>query len=273
MPRALFPFFIFLFARCFAYQALPAAPANHLADPFATGWILVDTNGDGIDDFINGKVVVPATPTASENAAAANIAARIGYGATGLTPPLVVSADPGRGPRIVIGKAPVDLEKEEGGVFPAGDSLILAGADDAGLQAAAEAYSARAPYQWRVGGEKLAAIAEVAGGELAGVTYQRGKAGIHRAFLRGAVTQPHWMPRSRRRDSLQCINWSQSAVPRQRTRNRNRRSHPLQQQPPLRQPMQPVPPPPTRPCVSILPRSSPAAAFSERRDAFRCQAR
>src|ERR1035438_7507482 len=121
MPRACVPFLVFLLTRCFAYQAPPAPSANRLTDPFATGWMLVDTNGDGIDDFVNGKVVVPASPTAAENAAAANIAARIGYGTTGLMPPLVVSADSGRGPRIVIGKAPVDLEKEEGGVFPAGD--------------------------------------------------------------------------------------------------------------------------------------------------------
>ena len=192
MPRASVPFFIFLFARCFAFQAPPAPAANHLADPFAVGWMLVDTNGDGIADFINGKVVVPAAPTAVENAAAANIAARLGYGTTGLTPPLVVTADPGGGPRIVIGKAtdglvPGGFEKEEGGIFLAGDGLLIAAGDDAGLQAAAEAYSARAPYQWRVSGETLSAIAEAAGGELIGVSYQKGKAGVHRAFLRGAT--------------------------------------------------------------------------------------
>ena len=189
MPRACLPVLVFLFARCFAFQAPPAPPVNHLADPFATGWMLVDTNGDGIADFLNGKVVVPASPSAAENAAAANIGARLGYETTGLTPPLVVTSDPGRGPRIVIGQAPVvpgGLEKEEGVVFVDGDSLRIAGADDAGLAAAAEAYSARAPYQWRPGGEKLGAIAEVAGGELIGVTYQRGKAGIHRAFLLNA---------------------------------------------------------------------------------------
>src|ERR1035441_9031942 len=189
MPRACLPILVFLFARCFAYQA---PPANHLPDPFATGWMLIDTNGDGIADFLNGKVVVPASPTAAENAAAANLAARLGYGTTGLTPPVVVAGDPGRGPRIVVSKAPTALlpggfEKEEGGVLQADDSLLIAGADEAGLEAAAEAYSARAPYLWRVNGEKLSAIAETVGGgaELFGITYQRGKAGIHRAFLRG----------------------------------------------------------------------------------------
>ena len=85
--------FLLFFARCFAYQA-PAAPAvNHLEDPFALGWMLVDTNGDGIADSINGKVVVPSSPSAFDNAAAANMAARLAYGSTGLTPPLVVTGD------------------------------------------------------------------------------------------------------------------------------------------------------------------------------------
>ena len=56
--------------------------------------------------------------------------------------------------------------KEEGGVFLAGGNLAVVGADDAGLLAAAEAYSARAPYQWRVPGEKLSAIADAVHGEL-----------------------------------------------------------------------------------------------------------
>ena len=59
----------------------------------------------GIADFINGKVVVPAQPSAAENAAAVDFAARLGFGSTGLTPPLVVNADSGSGPRIWIGRA------------------------------------------------------------------------------------------------------------------------------------------------------------------------
>jgi hypothetical protein len=183
MPRAIVPFLVIFFARCFAYQALPGPAPDRLADPFATGWMLVDTNGDGIADFITGKIVVPPSPTAAENAAAANIAARLGYGTTGLTPPLVIAGDTGSGQRIVVGKPPTDLvpggfEKEEGGVFLVDEHLLITAGDDAGLTAAAEAYSARAPYQWRVSGEKLAAIAEVvgAGARLVGITYQRGGA-------------------------------------------------------------------------------------------------
>src|SRR5438132_849042 len=94
----------------FAFQVppQPAAPPplDRISGAFATGWLLADTNGDGIADFINGKVVVPDRPSAAENAAAADFAARLGFGTTGLTPPLVLTAarDTGGGPRIWVGK-------------------------------------------------------------------------------------------------------------------------------------------------------------------------
>ena len=67
--------------------------------------MLTDTNGDDIVDFIAGKVVVPAHPSAAENAAAADLAARLGYATTGFTPPVVISAadDRADGPRIYVG--------------------------------------------------------------------------------------------------------------------------------------------------------------------------
>ena len=190
-----------------AFQPSPSR-SGHLIDSFAAGWMLIDTNDDGIADAIRGKIVVPAEPTAAENSSAGNFAARLAYGSTGLTLPLVVTAgnDSGDGPRIWIGKRAVPsgaqseintfssrLEKEEGGVFAIGGDLAVIGADDAGLQSAAEAYSSRAPYQWKVPGDQLSAIAEEVGStaELAGITYLRGKPGIHRAYLRspGGITK------------------------------------------------------------------------------------
>ncbi len=179
-------------ASTFAFQQVPAPPGSHLSDPFALGWMLLDTNADGIADAIEGKVVVPAHPSAAENAAAADIAARLGSGSTGLTLPLVVTNNAGTGPRVWVGKAALPpalsaeaagwiakLQKEEGGVFAMGTGLALLAADDEGLLAAAEAYAARAPYQWKVPGDKLAQL-----GDIAGVTYARGKAGVNRAFPR-----------------------------------------------------------------------------------------
>src|ERR1700691_4367427 len=71
--------------------------AENISDPFANGWMLVDTNGDGIADAVVGKIIVPDHSSAAENAAAANFAARIGYGSTGLTPSLVITASEDRG--------------------------------------------------------------------------------------------------------------------------------------------------------------------------------
>ena len=168
-------------------------PPNHLTDPFATGWMVVDTNGDGIADFVAGKIVVPAQPTAVENAAAADIAARVGFATTGLTPPVVVSTaeDRGDGPRIYVGgsAAPVkfrpemeaifkDLEEKEGGIFALGPNLVVLGKDNDGLLAAAEQFASRAPYVSKIGGDRLSTL-----GQIAGVTYLKGFAGVHRAFL------------------------------------------------------------------------------------------
>src|ERR1700722_471093 len=112
-----------------AFQASTSA-ADHLLDPFSAGWMLRDTNGDGIVDFVSGKVVVPANPTAAENAAAADVASRLGFASTGLTLPIVISAaeDRNDGPRIFIGRsAPgaYQLGPEEGGVFKAGENLAV----------------------------------------------------------------------------------------------------------------------------------------------------
>ena len=174
-----------------------------LSDPFAAGWIVSDTNGDGIINFVTGKVVVPAHPTATENAAAADIAARLGYASTGLTPPVVISAadDRNDGPRIWIGgsAAPAKyaatieeywtrMQPGEGGVFEIDGNLAVLGRDEAGLLAAAEAFASRAPYIWRIPGDKLSAIAETVGARLTGVTYLKGKVGINRAFVQSAAT-------------------------------------------------------------------------------------
>src|SRR5260370_25713272 len=192
-----------LFALCLL-TAYPSSPtqSGHLNDPFSAGWILRDTNGDGIIDFIAGKVVVPAHPSAPENAAAADIAARLGFETTGFTPPVVIGAGDDRldGARIYVGAAPSkylglvaerrnQLEPEEGGVFEIDGDLIVLGHDDAGLVAAAEAFASRAPYVWRPSATKLAAIATAVNStaRMTWVTYLKGKAGIHRAFVQSSA--------------------------------------------------------------------------------------
>src|SRR5215468_198958 len=182
-----------------AYQS-NVSRTDHLADPFIAGWMLSDTNGDDIIDFVSGKVVVPGHPTAAENASAADLAARLGFGTTGFTPPVVIGASEDRsdGPRIYVGRVAVPsnslaiaaghaarLLPGEGGVFAIGNDLVVLGHDDAGLLAAAEGYAARAPYIWRSSGERIAAIARACdpAAGIVGITYLKGKAGVNRAFL------------------------------------------------------------------------------------------
>ncbi len=181
----------------FALSSLVAfqAPPNHLMDAFAPGWMVVDTNGDGIADFVAGKIVVPAQPTAVENAAAADIAARVGFATTGLTPPVVISQaeDRGDGPRIYVGGSAAPekfraeimdlwngLELQEGGVFVVGENLVVIGKDTDGLLTAAEQFASRAPYVSRVGGDRFSKLADAS--LLKGVTYLKGAAGVHRVF-------------------------------------------------------------------------------------------
>ncbi len=191
-----------------AYQPSSNTP-SHLTDAFSAGWMLQDTNGDGIVDFIKGNIVVPAHSSAVENAAAANLAARLAFNTTGLTPPLVISAaeDSGDGARIWIGKDAVPqnaaaqaarylqrLQPNEGGIFSINGNLAVLGHDDAGLLAASDAYSARCPYIWKVPGDRLSSIGDElnhaspsAKAQLVGVTYVKGKAGIARVFLETAA--------------------------------------------------------------------------------------
>ena len=197
---------LFALSSLVAYQvAVP--PPNRLADPFSAGWMLSDTNGDQIIDYISGKIVVPANPSAAENAAAADLAARLGFATTGLTPPIVISAaaDRSDGPRIYVGRNSVPqsrsaavaqyldrLAPEEGGIFALEGALVMLGKDDAGLLAAAQAYAARAPFIWRPSADSLAAIPELAapGSQILGVTYLKGKAGVNRAFLHAGTEVP-----------------------------------------------------------------------------------
>src|SRR5882757_4387029 len=192
-------------------QAKPETPIENI---FQLGLMAQDTNGDQIADAICGHVIVPKTSTAAENTAAANFAARLGYETSALTLPIVVTATDqtpkscpaekanvwvGRG--TLPGSAATIADQEiaqfqigEGGVFNVAGGLLIAGADPGGLLVAADAYSARAPYQWSVQGEKLQGIARTINArlesqkvsatvKLVGVTYQSSQPGILRVVL------------------------------------------------------------------------------------------
>lgn len=181
---------------------------------FQMNLIVQDTNGDQIADVICGRVIVPKSPSAAENTAAANLAARLGYETSALTLPIVVAATspmpkscPTEKANLWVGRealptgVPTVASSEiagfqigEGGVFSVPGGLFIASNDSSGLLAAADAYSARAPYQWSVQGDKLQGIARIINArledqkvsatvELVAVTYQSGQPGIRRAVL------------------------------------------------------------------------------------------
>jgi hypothetical protein len=202
----------------------PAAPASStpgtsLEDIFRLGLIAQDTNGDKIADALCGHVIVPKSPGVAENTSAANLAARLGYETSALTLPVVVTAAT---PSSNLCKAPAadiwvgrealpattissvdpllaELQIGEGGVFAVPGGILLAGADPSGLIAAGNYYSAHAPFQGSVTGERLQAIARAVNArltdqkvpatvELITLTYQSAQPGIHRAVLQVSGT-------------------------------------------------------------------------------------
>ena len=54
-------------------------PSSDIRDVFATGYMLEDRNSDQVVDFVNVRIVLPASPGEAHVTAAANLAARLGY--------------------------------------------------------------------------------------------------------------------------------------------------------------------------------------------------
>ena len=196
-----------------------APPSSSLEDVFRIGLMVQDTNGDKIADAVCGHVIVPSASGVADNASAANVAARLGYETSALTLPVVVSnaasartTCPAPAADIWVGREALpaaavsavdpllaELQIGEGGVFAVPGGILLAGGDAAGLIAAGAAYSAHAPFQWSVTGERLQAIARTVNARLTdqkvpanvvlvAITYQADRAGIHRAVLQVSGT-------------------------------------------------------------------------------------
>lgn len=194
---------------CFAARLRASRALQESQSPESRGCdvfvdcMLADTDGDGIPDAISGKIIVPDDPSAAENTAATNIAAKLGYQTTGLTLPIVVTASGAGAPPTVIfiGKAALKefetkagheipaLEAGEGVVMSLDNGLAIFGKDDAGLLAAADAFSSRAPYQWKLPGDKFSDIAKGlndathANAKLEGITYKKNQTGIYHAIV------------------------------------------------------------------------------------------
>jgi hypothetical protein len=125
---------------------------------FELGLILQDRNGDNVIDFVNARLVLGEQPDASDVAAAANVAARLGYETSAMTLPLSQATS---GVPIVIGAAGLQragVAASSVGVTPAAGegvvsiatlggqpAIVIAGADAAGTRAASEALAGRIP--------------------------------------------------------------------------------------------------------------------------------
>src|SRR5262249_11747057 len=141
-----------------------SAPADTnplaLSEFFRPGVIFQDRNGDGVVDYVTARVMLPEAPTAAEVAAAADVAARLGFETTAMNlplrggPPPAGASDSSDEPTIFIGAkslARAGIAPDAIGVAPlkAGDGVVAAfaregkpafavlGGDDDGLAAAA----------------------------------------------------------------------------------------------------------------------------------------
>jgi hypothetical protein len=132
-----------------------------LATLFEIGSLIADRNGDGVPDYVNASLVLDEAATVAETAAAAEIAARLGFETMALDLPIARGGE-GALP-IVIGRGglraaglsapgldPTSLDAGEGAVVVAeidGRSWIFVlGGDDAGLLAAARLFSGVLPH-------------------------------------------------------------------------------------------------------------------------------
>lgn len=149
------------------------APRVHdLSSLFDIGGLLNDANGDGVADGLSASFLLGETPSADDVAAAAEIAARLGFETSALSLPLAREASPAV---IVIGQAgltrlKLDVRSLELPRLSAGEGLvrvatlegtryvIVLGGDGAGMRAAARTLASRVPHVWSLDGATYAQV-------------------------------------------------------------------------------------------------------------------
>jgi hypothetical protein len=145
------------------------SPRASLADFFSPGAVFQDRNGDGAIDFVDARIVLGQHPSPAELAAAADVGARLGFETSAMNLPVdrraTDTAADNNTPAIYVGAAALassgttlaaigakGLKAGDGvvaSIGPAGKpSLVLAGADDDGLNAAAVMLAGHLPYVW-----------------------------------------------------------------------------------------------------------------------------
>lgn len=208
-------------------NAQPERSLAGLEDVFAPGVFLEDRNGDGVTDFIRGRIVLPVDPAPEEVAAAANIAARLGFESSAFTAGLAVfdtDITPGAEsePLFLVGRSNrwvqalerngrvtlSDLTPGQGlfavvsSPFGGADAVVVAGADPAGTLYAANSASARLPYLWQLRSDTISSVmddvasflgesrVEVRGIRSTEAVYEQGREQVSRLGMTLDVTDP-----------------------------------------------------------------------------------
>lgn len=156
-----------------------------LTSLFGPRGVVRDTNGDGINDAVAARIIVPGAPSREDSLAAANLAARLGFETTSMSLPIVISDRAVTQPAaielpILIGRSnsiitkltaagAIDLHSLSPGQgliaavrspLGGGDGLVIVGADDKGTLAAATHVASRLPRMWNMSGVTLAGLAD-----------------------------------------------------------------------------------------------------------------
>ena len=141
-----------------------------LDDVYRPGVFIEDRNGDEVLDFVAASIVLGASPSSEEIAAASDVAARFGFETMAMDLP--IRREPGDGPVVAIGsaglqRAGIDAAMLPGGRLGPGEGLVyvsrvndrpvvaITGGDGAGVRAAATAFAGRLPYVWTLKGKTL----------------------------------------------------------------------------------------------------------------------
>ncbi len=151
---------VFATALAFTPHRASAQDAD-LARLFDVGQIVVDTNGDDVPDRVDARLVLSASPTLTELAAAAEVSGRLGFETMALDLPISRAA--GASYAIVVGRGGLTVDGVPGtGVDPtsldSGEGVVtiqsvdgvrwvyVLGGDDAGLLAAARLFAGVLPH-------------------------------------------------------------------------------------------------------------------------------
>jgi hypothetical protein len=158
------------------------APADSAAasvsELFTPGVVFQDRNGDGAIDFVDARIVLGDKPTSAELAAAADIAARLGFETSAMDLPMVRLTTSAKAPavekpdttsvtgasifigRSALARAALSPDAFGAAGLKAGDGLVTAfsfagrpavallGGDDAGLLTAAVMLAGHLPFVW-----------------------------------------------------------------------------------------------------------------------------